>query len=181
VKPGLHWYTPELTFNVEFFGTHGPPFGPEHHASHMQSVMLPLPADEFELSGQAVQFAVPFVALYVPGRQALHWPLEAPVSGPVYPVLHEQSIVEIFCGLLFRAQQSVEFTVPERDLYPAGHALHDRAAVTFENESAAHRRHGEESGVGLNEPCGHEVHSEPFMPLGAYPALQVLHDTASEL
>jgi hypothetical protein len=41
------------------------------------------------LSGQAVQFAVPFVALYVPGRHALHWPLKAPVSGPVYPVLHE--------------------------------------------------------------------------------------------
>lgn len=36
-----------------------------------------------------MQFALPFVALYVPGRHALHWPFEAPVSGPVYPVLHE--------------------------------------------------------------------------------------------
>jgi len=60
----------------------------------MQSVIFPLPADEFEFSGQAVQLAVPFEFLYVPGRQALHWPLEAPVSGPVYPVLHEHSIVE---------------------------------------------------------------------------------------
>jgi hypothetical protein len=60
----------------------------------MQSVIFPLPADEFELSGQAVQFAVPFEFLYVPGRHALHWPLDAPVSGPVYPVLHEQSIVD---------------------------------------------------------------------------------------
>jgi hypothetical protein len=34
--------------------------------------MLPLPADEFELSGQAVQLAVPFVALYVPGGHIAH-------------------------------------------------------------------------------------------------------------
>jgi hypothetical protein len=86
-----------------------------------------------------------------------------------------------FCALLFHAQQSVEFTVPERDLYPAGHALHDKAAVTFENESAAHKMHGEESGVGLNEPFGQDTHTELFVPFGAYPALQVLHDTASEL
>lgn len=40
VYPGLHWYAPELTFSVEFLGIHGPPFGPEHHTSHMQSVMF---------------------------------------------------------------------------------------------------------------------------------------------
>ena len=83
MKPGLHWWTPEVAFSVEFFGMQGPPGGPSHHASHVQSVMFPLPADEFEFSGQLVQFAVPFEFLYVPGRQALHWPLEAPVSGPV--------------------------------------------------------------------------------------------------
>jgi hypothetical protein len=94
VKPGLHWYTPELTLSVEFFGIQGPPRGPLHHASHTQSVMFWLPADEFEFSGQRVQFEVPLESLYVPGRQALHWPLETPVSGPVYPVLHEHSIVD---------------------------------------------------------------------------------------
>jgi hypothetical protein len=52
-----------------------------------------------------VQVAGPFVALYVPGGHAEHCPLEAPVSGPVYPVLHEHSIVDeqycmIFCAVL---------------------------------------------------------------------------------
>ena len=83
VKPGLHWCTREVALNVELFGMHGPPRGPLHHASHMQSVMFWLPADEFEFSGQRVQFAVPLESLYVPGRQALHWPFESPVSGPV--------------------------------------------------------------------------------------------------
>ena len=47
-----------------------------------------LPADEFEFAWQLVHAALPFVDLYVPAGHALHWPLEAPVSGPVYPVLH---------------------------------------------------------------------------------------------
>jgi len=76
----------------------------------------------------------------------------------------------LFCGLLFRAQQSVEFTVPERDLYPIGHELQDEAVVTFENVSAAHGRHGPELGVGLNEPGGQDTHTELFVPFGAYGA-----------
>ena len=82
VKPGLHWSTPDVTSNVEFVGMHGPPPGPAHHASHVQSVMFLLPADELELSGQSVQFAEPFVSLYVPAAQAPH----GPPSGPVKPV-----------------------------------------------------------------------------------------------
>jgi hypothetical protein len=89
VKPGLHWYTPELTFSVEFFEMHGPPFGPEHHASHMQSVMFSLPTDEFEFSGQSVQAALPFVGLYVPGTQSTH----GPPSGPVKRVLQRQFVI----------------------------------------------------------------------------------------
>jgi hypothetical protein len=81
------------------------------------------------------------------------------------PVVHV-----IFCGLLFSAQQSVEFTVPERDLYPIGHELQDEAVVTFENVSAAHGRHGPELGVGLNEPGGQDKHTELFVPFGAYGA-----------
>ena len=40
VYPGLHWYTPEVALNVELFGMQGPPGGPLHHASHIQSVMF---------------------------------------------------------------------------------------------------------------------------------------------
>jgi hypothetical protein len=53
-----------------------------------------LPTDEFELAGQLVHAALPFVDLYVPGRHRLHCPFEAPASGPVYPVLHEHVIAE---------------------------------------------------------------------------------------
>ena len=95
--------------------------------------------------------------------------------------MHEHCMLGAATGRLFSAQQSVEFTVPERDLYPAGHALHDKAAVTFENVSAAHRRHAEESGAGLNEPVGQDTHAELLVSFRAYPALQVLQDRASEL
>ena len=79
-----------------------------------------------------MQFAVPFDALYVPGRQALHCPFESPVSGPVYPVLHEQPIVEFALkGALFNAQQSVIVVVPVNDLNPAGHSVHNDAPLAF--------------------------------------------------
>ena len=42
------------------------------------------------------------------------------------PVAHVR-----FCGLLFSAQQSVEFTVPTSDLYPAGHVAHTDAPLAF--------------------------------------------------
>jgi hypothetical protein len=51
-----------------------------------------LPTDEFELAGQLVHAALPFEALYVPAAHMAHCPFEAPVSGPVYPVLHEHRI-----------------------------------------------------------------------------------------
>ena len=47
-----------------------------------------LPADEFEFAAQLVHAALPFEALYVPDGHIAHWPLEASLSGPVYPVLH---------------------------------------------------------------------------------------------
>ena len=74
-----------------------------------------------------------------------------------------------FCGRLLFPQQSCNSTVPERDLYPIGHELQDEAVVIFENVSAAHGRHGPELGVGLNEPGGQDVHTELFVPFGAYP------------
>jgi hypothetical protein len=87
----------------------------------------------------------------------------------------------IFCGLLFSAQQSVEFTVPTSDLYPTGHALQEDAVETFENVSASHSRHGPALAVGLNEPGGQDTHTELFVPFGACPKLHVLHESASEL
>ena len=101
-----------------------------------------------------MQFAVPLESLYVPGRQALHWPLEAPISGPVYPVLHEhpmpdqfpslQSTVvhaDIFCGLLFSAQQSSTVVVAGSDLNPAGHSVQYAAPLAFENVSGVQDKH----------------------------------------
>jgi hypothetical protein len=46
-----------------------------------------------------------------------------------------------FCGLLFSAQQSVEFTVPTSDLYPAGHCVHTGAPLAFANVSGAQDEH----------------------------------------
>ena len=63
--------------------THGPPFGPVYARLQEQDVTIMLPADEFEFEGQLVHAALPFVALYVPDGHIAHWPLEAPVSGPV--------------------------------------------------------------------------------------------------
>jgi hypothetical protein len=269
VKPGLHWSSPEVALSVELFEMHGPPAGPEHHASQKQSMMSALPADELEFSGQRVQVALPFVGLYVPEgqathsppsgpvnpllhrqfvisplhsgaaafsghivqfalasaaycpaahishvaslsaatageyvpteqllhaalpfeslyapeEQAAHWPFDAPASGPVYPALHRQSTLSLAnsTGPLFQAQQSSDSTVPESDLYPAGHDSHDRAAVAFENVSAAHATQAAEPGAALNEPCGQASHAELFVSFSAYPELQVLHENASAL
>ena len=79
-----------------------------------------------------------------------------------------QSVL-IFRGVLFHAQHSSDCIVPDSERYPTGHKLHDDAAVAFENVSAAHSRHGESLGVGLNDPGGQDVHSEVFVSFGAYP------------
>ena len=47
---------------------------------------------EYVLTGQNVHAALPFVDLYVPAGHILHCPFDAPVSGPVYPVLHDHPI-----------------------------------------------------------------------------------------
>jgi hypothetical protein len=80
-----------LNFPASHAG-HGPPFGPVYPALQMQFVRVWLPTDEFEFAGQLVHAALPFVDLYVPVAHVAHWPLEAPASGPVYPVLHEHLI-----------------------------------------------------------------------------------------
>jgi len=76
-----------LNFPASHAG-HGPPFGPVYPALQMQFVRVWLPTDEFEFAGQLVHAALPFEDLYVPPAHMAHWPLEAPASGPVYPVLH---------------------------------------------------------------------------------------------
>ncbi len=86
----LHAAVPGASLNLPAAQkTHGPPFGPVLPALHTQLLRFMLPADEFELTGQLVQFALPEEFLYVPDGHIVHCPLEAPLSGPVYPVLHE--------------------------------------------------------------------------------------------
>jgi hypothetical protein len=46
-----------------------------------------------------------------------------------------------FCGLLLSAQQSVEFTVPASDLYPAGHCVQNASPLAFANVSGAQDEH----------------------------------------
>ncbi len=96
----LHAAVPEAFLNVPAaHATHGPPFGPVNPGLQEQSPMFVLLNDEFEFAGQLVHAALPFVGLYVPDGHITHWPLEVPVSGPVYPVLHEHSIAdEQICG-----------------------------------------------------------------------------------
>ena len=88
-----HACEPEAFLNLPASqAAHGPPFGPVYPGLQEQAVRVLLPTDEFEFAGQLVHAALPFEVLYVPGRHRLHCPLEAPASGPVYPVLHKQSV-----------------------------------------------------------------------------------------
>jgi hypothetical protein len=89
----LHAAGPETLLAVPAaHATHGPTSGPEYPGLHEHAVTFVLPNDEFALTGQLVHAAVPFVGLYVPGGHVVHCPFEAPVSGPVYPVLHGHQI-----------------------------------------------------------------------------------------
>ncbi len=79
-----HACAPEAFLNLPAsHATQGPPFGPVYPALQMQLVRVVLPTDEFEFAGQLVHAALPFVGLYVPTAHMAHWPLEAPLSGPV--------------------------------------------------------------------------------------------------
>jgi len=69
--------------------THGPTSGPVYPGLQEQALTFVLPNDEFAFAVQLVHAALPFVDLYVPDGHILHYPFDAPVSGPVYPVLHE--------------------------------------------------------------------------------------------
>ena len=87
--------------------SHGPKFGPVDPAAQKQ-VLSPgidtVPSgqdkhDDTEVAvvmlwnvfvAHKVHAALPLVALYVPGRQVVHWPFEGPLLAPVYPILHAQ-------------------------------------------------------------------------------------------
>jgi hypothetical protein len=59
-----------------------------------------------------------------------------------YGATHPPEVhVVMFCGLLFSAQQSVEFAVPTSDLYPAGHCVQNAAPLAFANVSGAQDEH----------------------------------------
>ena len=56
----LHAAVPGASLNLPASQkTHGPPFGPVLPALHTQLLRFMLPADEFEFTGQLVQFAAP--------------------------------------------------------------------------------------------------------------------------
>jgi hypothetical protein len=113
-------------------------------AGHIVHVVLlsAATAGEYVPTEQFVQSALPFEALCVPGTHALHSPLESPASGPVYPTLHEQPIVEFSLkGMLFKAQQSRIVVVAESALNPAGHSVHNCAPLALENVSGAQDQH----------------------------------------
>ena len=58
-----------------------------------------------------------------------------------YGATHPPEVhVVMFCGLLLSAQQSVEFTVPTSDLYPAAHCEHRGDPLAFANVSGAHEK-----------------------------------------
>ena len=121
MKPGLHWYSPELVLSVELFGIHGPPSGPEHHASHKQSVIFVLASEELEFNGHPVQFTVPFESLYMPVRQATH----GPPFGPVYPMLHRQFVIDpLHAGAAEFAGHTVQFALASDAYCPAAHTAH---------------------------------------------------------
>ena len=80
-------------------------------ATHKQSVNSLLPSAELVCEGQAVQFPVPTVALYHPASHALH---TTPSEVPLYPAKH---------------LQSVNSTLPDAELVPAGHVEHSPVPV----------------------------------------------------
>ncbi len=78
--------------------THAPggPVLPAAQANR-QAPKAVLPAGETPPSPHEVQ-ALVFVTLdHVPDGHVVHWPLEAPLSGPLYPALHRQFVPQTAC------------------------------------------------------------------------------------
>jgi hypothetical protein len=63
------------------------------HATHVLFEVACTAVDSV-FAGQNVHAALPFVDLYVPAGHVVQFPLEAPLSAPVYPALHEHNIVD---------------------------------------------------------------------------------------
>jgi hypothetical protein len=53
-------------------------------------------AVEYVFETHSEHDALPFVDLYEPAGHALQLPFDAPMSGPVYPALHEQ-LTNVIC------------------------------------------------------------------------------------
>jgi len=78
----------------ESLGVHGPPSGPEEPELQVQAVIVILPAEESEFSGQLLQVAFPLAALYVPATHSVH----RPPLGPENPALHVQAVEVVLCA-----------------------------------------------------------------------------------
>ena len=95
----------------------------------------------------------PGTFLYFPSGHTTHGTV---ASGPVYPTLHEQPVVEFALkGALFKAQQSCIVVVPESALKPAGHCVHASVPLSFENESGAQDQHAVAATASWYSPGAH--------------------------
>ena len=72
VYPATHKHSVLPGTATEFIG----------HATHVL-LSLAATAVEYVFNAQKVHAALPLVDLYVPAGHVVHWPLEAPISGPV--------------------------------------------------------------------------------------------------
>jgi hypothetical protein len=75
----------------------------------------------------------------------------------------------MFCGLLFRPQQSVDVVVPGSALNPAGQFVQADAEL-LENVSAGHVEHNAGPETLLAAPAAHATHGPTSGP--EYPGLQ---------
>jgi hypothetical protein len=82
------------------------------------------------------------------------------LSGSWFVIVH----IVMFCGLLFRPQQSVDVVVPGSALNPAGQFVQADAEL-LENVSAGHVEHAAGPETLLAVPAAHATHGPPFGPV----------------
>ena len=107
-----------------------PPSGPVEPGRHTHAATAVLPTGELLSCGQAVQFAEPGSALYVP---ATHSAQSGTPSGPVEPALHMHLVESILPnGELLPLGQAEHSAGPGSALYvPAAHAAHALSAPAY--------------------------------------------------
>jgi hypothetical protein len=170
---------------------HGPPAAPSNPVLHVQFATAVAAMCGSKLpGGHVVQFAVPFVSLYLPATHATH----GPPSGPLYPTLHGQRLEPAtefeFVGHARQADDPDELlnilaahATQAPPFGPVNPALHVHAATAAlalgEFEFAAHARHAVASFAPVLAqyvPASQSVHTAlPFVAL-YFPATQAVQN-----